>query len=670
MLLELPSVLGGVQMSAITCKKCGGENQEGTVVCFRCKSPLPKPVDAEGDTGGRPDLGAAGGLRPEFYLDRAFKLSWVAALVVAGGLFWYRHPCVGLWADLAAVVAVTVLLAIAFQIPWVAGYPNIAVGAISALVSFIVMQTSDRGLLVSVLAGVVVGFLVSAAVAAAAMRFQKKPWLTAGLAGAMLFLIVAMMEYQGRSQPQVQTVALLAELPRMLCSLVCVLVALGGYYWSIHRKAFGSRLCGLHLPVSETPDKRVVSLALLISGIVATVAGVVSATALGNVGLAHASMFALTPLALILLSGATLSSRLARLDNLLPGAAIFAGLVYIFGTPGWSQIPQGNTFLWQRSSQLVPVMDGLVGLGFALNLTVLLICRDLLLSKVEVDVDVAEEEAQRRKSRERARNARRRAHQVPRRLSPQWIAVLACVFIVGVSITVYSTSIRSEMLRDAVIDGMAGEVQTYHSASAVWTSARRGHTLSAGDSIRTGDNSFALVRLPGKNAMRVDPSTQVTIQSMTDPAVNQHLTHLFLQLGRLWADVNEKLQGTPNSSFEVQTPTVVGAVRGTQFSAQATGDAAAFSVNEGFVEVASGKESAMVQVGNRCVASATRGISQPTRMSIDEALLWKQRNRELSRVWASSEPATARNFVLGILGLNVLMGFTSLALYGAKRIRQ
>ena len=102
------------------------------------------------------------------------------------------------------------------------------------------------------------------------------------------------------------------------------------------------------------------------------------------------------------------------------------------------------------------------------------------------------------------------------------------------------------------IQGTASVIQNGSAASM-----KRGDHLKAGDSIKVGDNSYVDIAYDKawKNVTRVRENSRVRIGSI-EP------THLDMKQG----DIFSRIKALPkNSSFEIQTPTAIAAVRGTEF---------------------------------------------------------------------------------------------------------
>ncbi len=109
-----------------------------------------------------------------------------------------------------------------------------------------------------------------------------------------------------------------------------------------------------------------------------------------------------------------------------------------------------------------------------------------------------------------------------------------------------------------------------------------GMEIFKGDKIKTVENSQVDVSLNGGSGVRMLASSEALIKD-TDP----DNTELELELGNVIVDVRKKLQ--QGRKFQVETPTAVLAVRGTQFWGQVSNPGEApktvFAVREGTLDI-------------------------------------------------------------------------------------
>ncbi len=130
---------------------------------------------------------------------------------------------------------------------------------------------------------------------------------------------------------------------------------------------------------------------------------------------------------------------------------------------------------------------------------------------------------------------------------------------------------------------VAGRVQAQSEAGAVaalvgtlqiqraavgWQSASIGVPLFVGDHFRTGASDRATLVFRDDTVLNLGSDTEVTLETQTfDEAAGQFQTGLKLTNGKLRAWVAHYYQ-QPRARFEVETPTAITDVRGTQFIVQ------------------------------------------------------------------------------------------------------
>ena len=118
-----------------------------------------------------------------------------------------------------------------------------------------------------------------------------------------------------------------------------------------------------------------------------------------------------------------------------------------------------------------------------------------------------------------------------------------------------------KVVRQAEVSSASGTVEWQKSGDANWQAASVGQKLSKGDKVRTGDNSAATLTLDEGSKIELSAGSEFSVQSLNrDSATEEMETILALMKGKLKADVTP-LKGT--SKFEIETPAVVAAVRGT-----------------------------------------------------------------------------------------------------------
>lgn len=97
----------------------------------------------------------------------------------------------------------------------------------------------------------------------------------------------------------------------------------------------------------------------------------------------------------------------------------------------------------------------------------------------------------------------------------------------------------------------------HKTASKEWTKAKPATPLISGDLVRTGENSFAIIKFLENSVLRVQEKSEVTVNG--EIAKGEFSKNVYLQKGELGFNVKKR----PNEKFEFSTPTSVASIRGT-----------------------------------------------------------------------------------------------------------
>jgi len=101
--------------------------------------------------------------------------------------------------------------------------------------------------------------------------------------------------------------------------------------------------------------------------------------------------------------------------------------------------------------------------------------------------------------------------------------------------------------------------------TAGWQPATIGMPVLVGDQVRTGANSRTKVVFRDDSVLDVAPNTEVTLQAQFfDESNRRYRSLLRLAVGKIRAWVSEYYHA-PRARYEVETPTAVAGVRGTEF---------------------------------------------------------------------------------------------------------
>ncbi|MDD3906098.1 MAG: FecR family protein [Candidatus Omnitrophica bacterium] len=126
-----------------------------------------------------------------------------------------------------------------------------------------------------------------------------------------------------------------------------------------------------------------------------------------------------------------------------------------------------------------------------------------------------------------------------------------------------------EIKRSVIVSKLGGEVMIKHGGPGTWENAKIGDVLTEGSFIKTGLGGRAVLTVDGAThqAAIVDMDEKSLLSFTTlahEATTGTNKTLLDLAIGQILIKA-EKLD-TPESKFEVKTPTSVVGVRGTKFS--------------------------------------------------------------------------------------------------------
>jgi len=107
----------------------------------------------------------------------------------------------------------------------------------------------------------------------------------------------------------------------------------------------------------------------------------------------------------------------------------------------------------------------------------------------------------------------------------------------------------------------SGDVQVRRAKETVWIKAELGMPVDFGVSVRTGENSEGTITYVDGSLLKIHSNSHITLNTIISPVEKKNSVLLFF--GRIWNKVTRRV--LRRRSFEVQTPTVVCGVRGTEF---------------------------------------------------------------------------------------------------------
>jgi hypothetical protein len=128
---------------------------------------------------------------------------------------------------------------------------------------------------------------------------------------------------------------------------------------------------------------------------------------------------------------------------------------------------------------------------------------------------------------------------------------------------------------------LSGDIQVRHGAAGSFVTATDGEILAAGDSVRTGDGSRAVLTYFEGSTVSVEPNSELTIEAASSFTDGSTVVVMQQNFGRTWHVVTKLITG--NSRYEVKTPASTASVRGTTFQVDSDGDRTVVTTTEGTV---------------------------------------------------------------------------------------
>src|SRR3989338_8458995 len=121
-----------------------------------------------------------------------------------------------------------------------------------------------------------------------------------------------------------------------------------------------------------------------------------------------------------------------------------------------------------------------------------------------------------------------------------------------------------QVLRQAEITGANGKVEWLKAGASDWQPVTLNQKLDGGDKLRTGEESSAVLTMDEGSQIDLSAGSEFAVQTLTkDSQTEQLQSVLAIMKGKMKAQVTPLKNG---SSFEVETPVMVAAVRGTTFT--------------------------------------------------------------------------------------------------------
>jgi FecR protein len=119
----------------------------------------------------------------------------------------------------------------------------------------------------------------------------------------------------------------------------------------------------------------------------------------------------------------------------------------------------------------------------------------------------------------------------------------------------------------ATLINFEGEVLIQKGRENLWLPVEKDMPLEQGDHLKTGAKGFAEILVDDGSQMRLEENSEITLSELSADAQTKSITaSVYLWFGRMLSNLTPFAHS--RSKFEVQTPTVVAGVRGTDFAVE------------------------------------------------------------------------------------------------------
>ncbi|MBN2190085.1 MAG: FecR domain-containing protein [Candidatus Aureabacteria bacterium] len=178
-----------------------------------------------------------------------------------------------------------------------------------------------------------------------------------------------------------------------------------------------------------------------------------------------------------------------------------------------------------------------------------------------------------------------------------------------------------------------------------WIPARKGIRLKEGDSVRTGEDSWAALGIGKLGAVKVKGNSEIVLQELSFNPDKTENVFIYLQRGDMLVNAGELKEG---ARFEAATPVSVAAVKGTVYTLSYNGQNMQVQVTDGTV-TAYALDSSGNPVGDPVEININEYISQTGSQPAGSA-------QALSQAMANainSEAGNLQNMVEAALGIAI-----------------
>ena len=223
-------------------------------------------------------------------------------------------------------------------------------------------------------------------------------------------------------------------------------------------------------------------------------------------------------------------------------------------------------------------------------------------------------------------------------------SAVAMIFMFALLIifAVYLSYSLAIIQRVAIVDTVEGNAQLLVHGEGDPQPVEEGRLVRAGDVLITGPGASVELRwMRWAGGMRItvgENSRFKVIKSIVNRSKGVEESRLRLDVGRIWMRLRQALTG--RSKFEVETPTIGAAVRGTIFSVEVAEDGSSrVEVYEGTVDVAAeGGAAATLTSGSQVGLELGQEETEIRPLTLDELSDWETRDSMIGPFLAIASP--------------------------------
>ena len=559
------SETGGTQMnkatSRIRCHRCNHENDPGARVCIKCYARLGDAV------GGK----VPGGLRARLASIPVGKLLPLGLIIVFVGLLALLSPSQENIQLLLVYFGLLGLVALGVTFPLTKGHYDLSCGPVAGLAACatilathsepvltlpVALTASLIGMIVGVAAGLLNGIIVgwtriSSAVftiilAVIATEVTYTIATTNRLViGDPTFEAIGEARFAGIPAP----LLLLAA-----AALATLLLWKRETFWPLSKVSSQKWLLRISAPAN-------IMWTFAVSGLFAGLAGVfIAACALPVISPMGHSTWIIAPLAAAIIGGGVVVAGIGGTGTALLGAAALALIDF---------------FLKKLNVPIAgPVAEGLI------LLAALMSGRILGLTWYEI-------QELRRGNLLGIPGAQRLPDLLfhSRYSKAIWAGFTVCVFLTAYTYVAYFM-VQYVPENAAAIVSLGGDVRLWETTDddvALQKTPAPGMELVAGTTIRTGAGARCLLKMSDGTQLQVGQNTAMQIQQIAQENDGTRMVKIRMPVGAMWANVKKLV--TPESKFEIETPMLTVAVRGTLFEVEAVAEATKVGVLDGAISL-------------------------------------------------------------------------------------